>query len=80
MHPAERRVANLVLSDMDFIIHARTTDIAARAGVSTASFTRFCRTVGCAGLRELKLDLAKILRSATATPIPEPFLSGQARQ
>ncbi len=61
MNPAERRIADLVLSDMDFIIHARTTDIAARAGVSTASITRFCRTVGCAGLRQLKLDLAKIL-------------------
>ena len=61
MHPAERRVADLVLTDMDFTIHARTTEIATRAGVSTASITRFCRTVGCAGLRELKLDLAKIL-------------------
>ena len=61
MHPAERRVADLMLSDMDFAVHARTTDIAARAGVSAASITRFCRTVGCEGLRELKLDLAKIL-------------------
>lgn len=61
MHPAERRVADLVLSDMDFAVHARTTEIAARAGVSAASITRFCRTVGCEGLRELKLDLAKIL-------------------
>ena len=49
MHPAERRVADLVLSDMDFAVHARTTDIAARAGVSAASITRFCRTVGCGG-------------------------------
>ena len=61
MHPAERRVADLVLADMDFAVHARTTDMAARAGVSAASITRFCRTVGCEGLRELKLDLAKIL-------------------
>ena len=61
MHPAERRIADLVLTDMDFTIHARTTEIATRAGVSTASITRFCRTVGCAGLRELKLDLAKLL-------------------
>lgn len=61
MHPAERRVADLVLSDMDFAVHARTTEIAARAGVSAASITRFCRTVGCEGLRELKLDLARIL-------------------
>ena len=61
MHPAERRVADLVLADMEFAVQARTTDIAERAQVSTASITRFCRTVGCEGLRELKLDLARIL-------------------
>lgn len=61
MHPAERRVADLVLADMEFAVHARTTDIATRAGVSAASITRFCRTVGCEGLREMKLDLARIL-------------------
>ena len=61
MHPAERRVADLVLSDLEFTVHARTTEIAAKAGVSAASVTRFCRTIGCEGLRELKLDLAKIL-------------------
>ena len=61
MSPAERRVADLVLSDLDFAVHTHTTDIALRAGVSAATVTRFCRSVGCRGLRELKLDLAKIL-------------------
>ena len=61
MSPAEQRVAALVLSDLDFAVHAHTIDIAARAGVSAATVTRFCRSVGCRGLRELKLDLAKIL-------------------
>ena len=61
MKPAEQRVADLVLSDLDFAVHAHTTDIASRAGVSAATVTRFCRSVGCRGLRELKLDLAKIL-------------------
>lgn len=61
MHPAERRIANVVLSDIEFAVHARTTEIAARAEVSAATVTRFCRSVGCAGLRELKLDLAKLL-------------------
>ena len=61
MRRAEQRVADLVLSDLDFAVHAHTIDIAARAGVSAATVTRFCRSVGCRGLRELKLDLAKIL-------------------
>ena len=76
MHPAERRVADLVLSDMDFAVHARTTDIAARAGVSAASITRFCRTVGCEGLRELKLDLAKILAIGNRYLHPRPVPLG----
>ena len=61
MRRAERRVADVVLSDLEFAVHAHTNDIAARAGVSTPTVSRFCRTVGCRGLRELKLDLAKIL-------------------
>ena len=61
MNGAERRIANTILADMDFAVHARTTEIAARSQVSAASITRFCRTVGCAGLQELKLDLARIL-------------------
>ena len=61
MSPAERRVSDLVLSDMEFAVHTHTTDIASRAGVSAATVTRFCRWVGCRGLRELKLDLARIL-------------------
>ena len=61
MSPAERRVADLVLTDLHFAVHTHTTDIASRAGVSAATVTRFCRSVGCRGLRELKLDLAKIL-------------------
>ena len=61
MSPAERRVADLVLSDLHFAVHTHTNDIASRAGVSAATVTRFCRSVGCRGLRELKLDLAKIL-------------------
>ncbi len=76
LHYAERRVADLVLSDMDFIIHARTIEIAARAGVSTATITRFCRTVGCKGLRELKLDLAKILAVGDRYLHPRTVLPG----
>ena len=61
MSRGERRVAELVRSDPEFAVHSHTRDIAARAGVSTATVSRFCRSVGCSGLRELKLELAKLL-------------------
>ena len=59
MSRAERRVANVVLSDLEFAVHAHTNEIAARAQVSAPTISRFCRSVGCRGLRELRLDLAK---------------------
>ena len=61
MSRGEQRVAELVRSDLEFAVHSPTRDIAARAGVSTATVSRFCRSVGCSGLRELKLELAKLL-------------------
>ena len=61
MSRGERRVADLVRADPSFAVHSHTRDIAARAGVSTATVSRFCRSVGCSGLRELKLELAKLL-------------------
>ena len=61
LHPAVRCIADLVLEDVEFAVHARTTEIAARAGVSAATVTRFCRSIGYEGLREFKLDLAKTL-------------------
>jgi DNA-binding MurR/RpiR family transcriptional regulator len=65
MSRGERRVAEVVIGDIEFAVHAPTNDIAARAGVSPPTVTRFCRTVGCGGLRELKLDLAKTLSVGT---------------
>ena len=61
MSRGERSVADLVRSDPEFAVHSHTRDIASRAGVSTATVSRFCQSVGCSGLRELKLELAKLL-------------------
>ena len=61
MSRGERQVADVVIGDIEFAVHAPTNEIADRAGVSPPTVTRFCRSVGCHGLRELKLDLAKTL-------------------
>ncbi len=57
----EKRIADIVIEDLEFVIHANTGDIAAKAGVSSPTLTRFCRKMGCADLREFKLVLAKSL-------------------
>ncbi|TDN62582.1 MurR/RpiR family transcriptional regulator [Paraburkholderia sp. BL10I2N1] len=59
LRPAERKVADMVLSDVDFAMRASITELAQRADVSEPSVTRFCRAVGAHGLRDFKMLLAQ---------------------
>ncbi|MEO8532032.1 MAG: MurR/RpiR family transcriptional regulator, partial [Deltaproteobacteria bacterium] len=61
IRPAEKRVAQLILADASFAVHASSAELARQAGVSEPTVTRFSRAVGCAGLRELKVMLAQSL-------------------
>ncbi len=56
---AERRVADTVLADVSFSVDASNAQIAQRAGVSEPTVTRFCRAIGCEGVRDFKLKLAQ---------------------
>lgn len=59
LRPAERRVADVVLSDVGFAVDASNAEIARRAEVSEPTVTRFCRSIGCHGVRDFKLKLAQ---------------------
>jgi DNA-binding MurR/RpiR family transcriptional regulator len=59
LRPAERKVADMVLFDVDFAMRASITELAQRADVSEPSVTRFCRAVGAHGLRDFKMQLAQ---------------------
>jgi RpiR family transcriptional regulator, carbohydrate utilization regulator len=59
LRPAERKVADMVLGDVDFAMRASITELALRADVSEPSVTRFCRAVGAHGLRDFKMRLAQ---------------------
>ncbi|QGZ63885.1 MurR/RpiR family transcriptional regulator [Paraburkholderia acidisoli] len=59
LRPAERKVADMVLADIDFAMRASITELALRAEVSEPSVTRFCRAVGAHGLRDFKMRLAQ---------------------
>ena len=59
LRPAERRVADVVLSDVAFAVDASNAEIARRADVSEPTVTRFCRSIGCDGVRDFKLKLAQ---------------------
>ncbi|MEX0860322.1 MAG: MurR/RpiR family transcriptional regulator [Cucumibacter sp.] len=61
LRPAERRVADVVLDDIEFAVGASNAALAARAKVSEPSVTRFSRAVGCAGVRDFKMKLGQCL-------------------
>lgn len=59
LRPAEKRVADVVLADVAFAVDASNAVIAQRADVSEPTVTRFCRAIGCDGVRDFKLKLAQ---------------------
>ena len=61
LRPAERRVADVVLNDVEAAVRASNSQLARAAGVSEPTVTRFCRTLGCEGVRDFKLRLAQSL-------------------
>ncbi len=65
MKPAEQRVADVVLGDVEFAVHASNSKLAEQAGVSEPTVTRFCRSLGCDGVRDFKLRLAQSLAVGT---------------
>lgn len=69
----EGRIARLMLDDVGFAASASLDDLARRADVSSATLSRFARTVGCRDLRDLRLQLAQ------ASGVGSRFLDPQAR-
>lgn len=63
LRPAERKVGEAVLADVDFAMHASIAELALKAQVSEPSVTRFCRAIGCEGLRAFKVQLAHSVAS-----------------
>lgn len=78
---SDRRLAALVLADLDFASRASISEIAAKIDVSEPTVTRFCRTLGCEGIREFKFWLAQAIavggQYLTAEPVDR--LQSEAR-
>ena len=70
---SDRLLAAMVLEDLDFASKASISDIAARIGVSEPTVTRFCRGLGCDGVRDFKFWLAQAIavggQYLTAEPV-----------
>jgi len=59
LKPAERRVADYILDNINKVIHLSITKMAENAGVSEATVVKFCQHIGYSGYQELKIILAQ---------------------
>ncbi|POR54412.1 RpiR family transcriptional regulator [Paraburkholderia eburnea] len=80
LRPAERKVAEMVLADIDFAMSASITELALRADVSEPSVTRFCRAVGAHGLRDFKMRLAQSAAGGMPFAAAQELTSGDVTQ
>ncbi len=65
LKPAEKAVARVVLAEPEFALKSSNTEIARKAGVSEPTVTRFCRSLGCSGVRDFKIQLAASMARGT---------------
>lgn len=70
---SDRKLAGFVLADLDFVSKAAISEIASRVGVSEPTVTRFCRNLGCEGLRDFKFYLAQAIAIGGQYLSPEPL-------
>jgi len=56
---SERALAEIVLADVDSVLKMSIVDLAARAGVSPPTVTRFCRRLSCDSYADFKVRLAQ---------------------
>ncbi|WP_230532056.1 MurR/RpiR family transcriptional regulator [Microvirga roseola] len=61
MSAGQQRIAAMILENPHWAMQANVEELASKAGVSAPTIVRFARTVGCDGLRDLKLKLAAAL-------------------
>ncbi|MFC4701956.1 MurR/RpiR family transcriptional regulator [Glaciecola siphonariae] len=57
--PAEKKVAQFILRDLNFAANATINELAKSADVSHATITRLAKSVHCANVREFKLKIAQ---------------------
>jgi len=61
---ALRQVAEVILEDPEWASRATIVELAERSGTSSATVTRFCRTIGVGGYTELRVGIATDLGRA----------------
>jgi RpiR family carbohydrate utilization transcriptional regulator len=61
LRDAEKKVAKLIMDDIQTAANASITELAESAEVSEATITRFAKAIGCKNVRDMKIKLAQTL-------------------
>lgn len=77
--PAERKVADCLLRKKSEIARMSITDIADAASVSTATITRFCRSVGLKSFAECRLCIIRTLAHEEKSTHTKDDMYGELR-
>jgi RpiR family carbohydrate utilization transcriptional regulator len=64
--PSERRVVDLIRSDIDWIVEATAQELADRAGVARSTVVRACQSLGYQGYPQLRVALTRELAQSAA--------------
>lgn len=62
---AHKRIAEMILTDPNWALQSNVEELAARSGCAKPTIVRFARSIGCEGLKDLKLKLAGTLALGT---------------
>jgi RpiR family carbohydrate utilization transcriptional regulator len=65
LNPSEAKVGRYVLQAPDEVVHQSIATVAQSSQVSEPTVMRFCRSLGCKGYQDFKLDLAVSLAGDT---------------
>lgn len=69
--PSETKLADYILRNRFHLHSATVSSLAASCGVSLATVTRFCRSIGCGGFQEFKFEVAQSNSADTNRPSGE---------
>lgn len=76
LRDAEKKVAKLIMDDIETAANASITELAESAQVSEATITRFAKAVGCKNVRDMKIKLAQTLTVGQRFILEPPDQSG----
>ena len=70
LQPIEQRVAQAILEDMDFVLHATADQLAAKVGTSRTSVIRTAKALGYDGYQRLRVALTQEI-AQRPQPLPD---------